>query len=186
MDDGTDFYYVTGASRPGRKLDGPAAFRMAMAAALRAEPADRTIALPVADVRPAVTEADVAALVPERWIDVDLTRQRAYAVVGKKVVYTAVVSTGKKDWETPTGTFYINRRVANETMTSASIGAEEYYRLENVLPDTVRRALWPQLGMHAPTLARPRPHHQIVQDLLRSGDTAGFGRDALKRILPRR
>jgi len=58
--------------------------------------------------------------------------------------------------------------------------------LENVLPDTVRRALWPQLGMHAPTLARPRPHHQIVQDLLRSGDTAGFGRDALKRILPRR
>ena len=56
----------------------------------------------------------------------------------------------------------------------------------NVLPDTVRRALWPQLGMHAPTLARPRPHHQIVQDLLRSGDTAGFGRDALKRILPRR
>jgi ATP:ADP antiporter, AAA family len=58
--------------------------------------------------------------------------------------------------------------------------------LENVLPDDVRRALWPQLGMHAPTLGRVRPHQQIVQDLLRSGDTSGFGRDALKRILPRR
>ena len=58
--------------------------------------------------------------------------------------------------------------------------------LENVLPDTVTRALWPQLGMHAPALGRARPHHQIVQDLLRSGDTSGFGRDALKRILPRR
>jgi len=58
--------------------------------------------------------------------------------------------------------------------------------LENVLPDTVTRALWPQLGMHAPALRRARPRQQIEQDLLRSGESARFGRDALKRILPRR
>jgi hypothetical protein len=70
---------------------------------------------------------------PERWIDVDLSAQRVRAVVGRKVVHTAVMSSGKQKWETPTGTFYINRRVENETMTSESIGAEDNYRLENVL-----------------------------------------------------
>ena len=58
--------------------------------------------------------------------------------------------------------------------------------LENVLPDTVTRALWPQLGMHAAPVGRARPRQQIEQDLLRSGESARFGRDALKRILPRR
>ena len=54
-------------------------------------------------------------------------------MVGNQVLYTAEATTGKAGWETPTGTFYINYRVQNETMTSVSIGAEEYYVLENVL-----------------------------------------------------
>jgi hypothetical protein len=58
--------------------------------------------------------------------------------------------------------------------------------LENVLPDDVTRALWPQLGLHGPTLRPRRPPHQIAHDLQRGSDTAGFGREALKRILPRR
>ena len=58
--------------------------------------------------------------------------------------------------------------------------------LENVLPDDVTRALWPQLGLHGPTLRPRRPPHQIAHDLRRGSDTAGFGREALKRILPRR
>ena len=58
--------------------------------------------------------------------------------------------------------------------------------LENVLPDAVRRALWPQLGLHGPTLRPARPPQVVVQDLMRSSDTAGFGPDALKKILPRR
>ncbi len=82
---------------------------------------------------PQLTEADAAAPEPERWIAVDLTSQRMHAMVGDKPVYTAVISSGTRGWETPTGTFYINRRVANETMTSASLGAEGYYHLENVL-----------------------------------------------------
>ena len=36
-------------------------------------------------------------------------------------------------WETPTGWYAINRRVANETMESGSIGAEDFFKLEDVL-----------------------------------------------------
>jgi lipoprotein-anchoring transpeptidase ErfK/SrfK len=132
MDNGSDVFRLTGASQVGRTLDD-AATRKAALAALAGGPQNRVLALSVSEVRPQVTEADVAALVPERWIDVDLTAQRMYAVVGKKVVYTAVISSGKKGWETPTGTYHILYRVENETMTSESIGAEDYYRLENVL-----------------------------------------------------
>lgn len=135
MDDGADVYRLTGASRAGRNLDGPATYTAAITTLTTESRArsERMIALPIATIRPKVTEADVAALVPERWIDVDLTTQRMNAVVGKKVVHTAIISSGKKDWETPTGTFHIIYRVENETMTSGSIGAETEYRLENVL-----------------------------------------------------
>jgi len=132
MDDGSDVYRLTGASQIGRALDSDAA-RKATLAALQGNKAARLLPLTVREVRPQVTEADVAALQPERWVDVDLTTQRMNAVVGKKIVYTATISSGKKGWETPTGTYHIMYRVENETMTSASIGAEEYYRLENVL-----------------------------------------------------
>jgi AAA family ATP:ADP antiporter len=61
--------------------------------------------------------------------------------------------------------------------------------LENILPEEVSRALWPHLGVRAPA-ARPgraaRPSDQIAKELLRTSDTMGFSRDALKKILPRR
>jgi hypothetical protein len=59
--------------------------------------------------------------------------------------------------------------------------------LENVLPDDVARALWPHLGVRAPAArSSSRPSQQVAQELLRSSDTSGFSREALKRILPRR
>jgi lipoprotein-anchoring transpeptidase ErfK/SrfK len=79
---------------------------------------------------PAIPGPDVAG---ERWIDVDLEAQTTSAMVGDQVLYTALVTTGKDGWETPKGTFSILYRVENETMTSAAIGAEEYYVLDNVL-----------------------------------------------------
>ncbi len=132
MDDGADVYRLTGASQVGQALDADAA-RKATLAALQNGKAARSLPLTVRETRPQVTEADVAALQPERWVDVDLATQRMNAVVGKKVIHTATISSGKKGWETPTGTYHIMYRVENETMTSESIGAEEYYRLENVL-----------------------------------------------------
>jgi lipoprotein-anchoring transpeptidase ErfK/SrfK len=62
-----------------------------------------------------------------------LSDQTAKAMVGGQVWHTAYVTTGKAGWETPIGTFQINYRVYDETMTSASIGAEEYYVLTHVL-----------------------------------------------------
>lgn len=69
----------------------------------------------------------------ERWILVDLDRQEVTAMIGDRPLYTAFVTTGKPGWETPRGNFSIVYRVQDETMTSASIGAEEYYVLEDVL-----------------------------------------------------
>src|SRR2546425_10433066 len=61
----------------------------------------------------------------ERWVDVDLSRETATAMLGDKAIYSALVTTGKDGWETPKGTWHILYRVADETMTSAAIGAEE-------------------------------------------------------------
>lgn len=69
----------------------------------------------------------------ERWIDVDLERHSATAMIADKPLYTALATTGKEGWETPRGTFRIMVRVPDETMTSVSIGAEEYYVLDHVL-----------------------------------------------------
>jgi hypothetical protein len=68
-----------------------------------------------------------------KWIDVNLTQQLMMAYEGRTVVRTALVTTGMAGWETPTGSYTIINRVANETMTSGAIGAESFYKLEDVL-----------------------------------------------------
>jgi lipoprotein-anchoring transpeptidase ErfK/SrfK len=57
-----------------------------------------------------------------RWIDVNISTQTATAYEGDTPVYSAGVSTGRPGWETPTGSFSVLRRVANETMDSSTIG----------------------------------------------------------------
>lgn len=79
---------------------------------------------------PTIPGSEVAG---ERWIRVDIANQTATAMIGETPLHTALVSTGKEGWETPRGTFHILYRVANETMTSDSIGAEEDYVLKDVL-----------------------------------------------------
>lgn len=56
-----------------------------------------------------------------RWVDVNRLHQTAVAYEGDTPVHLAIVSTGSPGWETPVGTFAIQRRVANETMTGASL-----------------------------------------------------------------
>jgi lipoprotein-anchoring transpeptidase ErfK/SrfK len=57
-----------------------------------------------------------------RSIDVNLSTQTASVIEDGQVVYTAGVTTGRPGFRTPTGTFSILYRVANETMDSSSIG----------------------------------------------------------------
>lgn len=68
-----------------------------------------------------------------KWIDIQLTQQLAVAYEDRTPVRTIVVTTGMPGWETPTGLYWINARVENETMDSDAIGAEYFYKLENVL-----------------------------------------------------
>jgi hypothetical protein len=56
--------------------------------------------------------------------------------------------------------------------------------LENVLPEELRRALWPHLGAQPSRPARPR--QEVVQDLLTSSQTRGFSREQLRQSLLRR
>jgi uncharacterized protein YgiM (DUF1202 family) len=68
-----------------------------------------------------------------RWIDVHLTQQLMVAYEGRTVKRVTVMTSGRPGWDTPAGMFAINTRVPNETMESGSIGAESFYKLEDVL-----------------------------------------------------
>lgn len=86
---------------------------------------------------PTATPVQAPGLPPpgagERWVDVNLTSQTVTAMVGNTPWHTALVTTGKDGWETPVGEFHVLYRVYDETMTSAAIGAEDYYVLTHVL-----------------------------------------------------
>lgn len=68
-----------------------------------------------------------------KWVDVNLVQQLATAYDGTTPLRTVVVTTGMAGWETPPGIFSIVHRVANETMNSGAIGAENFFRLDDVL-----------------------------------------------------
>jgi hypothetical protein len=68
-----------------------------------------------------------------KWLDVNLTQQLIIAYDGRNPVRAMVMTSGMAGWETPPGFYFINHRVANETMTSGAIGAESFYKLEDVL-----------------------------------------------------
>jgi lipoprotein-anchoring transpeptidase ErfK/SrfK len=84
-----------------------------------------------AEVRPVDVPAPPAVPVDApttgRWIDVNLTLQVVVAYEGRTLVRMARTSTGRPGFETPPGTYAIQRRVASETMTSAGIAGASYY-----------------------------------------------------------
>jgi lipoprotein-anchoring transpeptidase ErfK/SrfK len=57
-----------------------------------------------------------------RWIDANLSSATVTAMEGNTPVYTAYSTIGTANNPTPTGSFAIVRRVANETMDSSTIG----------------------------------------------------------------
>jgi hypothetical protein len=73
-----------------------------------------------------------------RWIDVNLNEQVATAYDGRTVVRTALISTGRPGWDTPTGTFPVLRRLEKDTMDGATLlgqgpdGKGASYKVENV------------------------------------------------------
>ena len=73
-----------------------------------------------------------------KWIDVNLTLQVATAYEGSRAVHWTLISSGAPNWETPTGTERVLRRVEKETMDGSTLigqgpdGKGASYRVENV------------------------------------------------------
>jgi lipoprotein-anchoring transpeptidase ErfK/SrfK len=73
-----------------------------------------------------------------RWIDVNLNAQVATAYDGRTVVRSALISTGRPGWNTPTGIFPVQRRLETDTMDGATLlgqgpnGKGASYKVENV------------------------------------------------------
>lgn len=62
----------------------------------------------------------------ERWIDVNLDRQFMVAYEGARPVYATLVSTGKREFETPEGAFRIESKFISTNMSDAPDGDEPY------------------------------------------------------------
>jgi L,D-transpeptidase catalytic domain len=72
------------------------------------------------------------------WVDVDLNRQTATAMVGDRSAHVAAATTGKPGYETPSGEHVAASwgRKFNETMTSTQAAIQdpnEHYDVKNVL-----------------------------------------------------
>ena len=78
----------------------------------------------------AYTIGDIPAGTGELWFDVNLSTQYMRVFSGNSVIMQMYVSTGKPGFNTPTGTFYINRKLPTRTMTGVLGG--EYYYVPNV------------------------------------------------------
>jgi lipoprotein-anchoring transpeptidase ErfK/SrfK len=73
----------------------------------------------------------------EKWVDVNVSTQRATAMVGDTPVYTALVSTGSPDFPTPLGSHKVepDGRLAVERMTASQAGyapGQASYDVQNV------------------------------------------------------
>jgi hypothetical protein len=84
-----------------------------------------------APVEPPPLPADAPSI--GKWIDVHLTQQLLVAYNDRNPLRVTVTTTGMAGWETPPGFYSVLSRVPNETMTSGAIGAENHYKLEDVL-----------------------------------------------------
>ena len=87
-------------------------------------------------ILPSYQPSDLSIALPppgpqERWIEIDLSELTTTAMVGDTPWFTALVTTGKEDWETPTGEFRVLYRVYDETMSSGANSSESWY-VENV------------------------------------------------------
>jgi lipoprotein-anchoring transpeptidase ErfK/SrfK len=82
----------------------------------------------------AVVEAATAPddLMPgERWIDVSISQQTLVAYEGETPVFATLISSGRKGFETPLGTFRIYNKHVTITMDDPNAG-EEAYSIEDV------------------------------------------------------
>ncbi|HUS83033.1 MAG TPA: L,D-transpeptidase [Dehalococcoidia bacterium] len=86
----------------------------------------------------------------ERWIAVNVTTQRAYALIGGQVVHVALVTTGMPDFETEIGEYRIGYRKEVEIMDSDTIGIPRDDPLGYYLTDIYwTQYFYPTVALHS-------------------------------------
>lgn len=68
----------------------------------------------------------------EKWIEVDLTKERIFGWEGNKKVYDFIIASGKPWTPTPEGEFRVWIKLRYHTMEGGSKILGDYYRLPNV------------------------------------------------------
>lgn len=66
----------------------------------------------------------------KKMVLIDLTRFTAYAIENSKTIKTVPITSGKPGFETPTGTFVVNRKITVSTMSACSNG--ECWKVPNI------------------------------------------------------
>ncbi len=67
----------------------------------------------------------------ERWIDIDLSEQALIAFEGQTPVFATIISSGRPEFKTPTGSFRVYNKHISITMDDPEAG-EEAYSIEDV------------------------------------------------------
>lgn len=73
-------------------------------------------------VKPGPTYGEYVPGGGEVWVDINLSYQYMTIYQGNNILLELYVSTGKDNWETPTGTFHVNRMIVLHDMTGATAG----------------------------------------------------------------
>lgn len=68
----------------------------------------------------------------EKWIEIDLSDLKLFALEGNRKVYEFPISTGRLGYETPTGEFRVWRKVLSQRYKGGIPGTSGYYDLPNV------------------------------------------------------
>jgi hypothetical protein len=98
----------------------------------------------------AVAPPGIAYGPDERWIAVNVTTQRAYALVGGQVVHVALVTTGMPGFETKIGEYHIGYRKETETMDSETVGIPRDDPLGYYLTDVYwTQYFYPTVALHS-------------------------------------
>ncbi|NPA50258.1 MAG: L,D-transpeptidase family protein [Epsilonproteobacteria bacterium] len=93
----------------------------------------------------------------ERYIVVDLTKQRAYAIEDDRVLFSGKVSTGKRGYETPTGVYRIlekKRKHVSNLYPKPNGGAKMPYMM---------RLTWSGIAMHQGYTPNYRASHGCIR-----------------------
>lgn len=97
---------------------------------------NQDVPVPIADITVALANIPSPTILGEstdnKWIEIDLSRQRLLAHEGGQVVYDMAVSSGLPWMPTVTGTFYIWAKIHAQRMTGGDVAAGTFYDLPNV------------------------------------------------------